>query len=416
MIKLESDNNSLEELRELTTQGEIIKIKAAKQLVESGKHLAILQKALADDTSTSFTIPAITSEMTYDWNEFNLEPSACDLTYCGCDKYCNEISWEDVQEYFKWTMLDKCLTFVISSGKPLRAQYKHVMDTIAVVDWEDSVELSKHILKRIEKRNNGKVLTANANYVYVPDVQMLAAEANRMSKSTKKDIFGFDEKMLLINAMDIKGVAKWHRAHITYYGQRIEYALDVYTNKIVFEFCDKDEKKDFEEFIKYCLENKKTIKDVFNTLRNQTLAKKAKEQQSPNTREANGLPKVALDTSNVESADDMIKLLARENNNIVVIQNVLNGQLRTCAQQTLVGIASKTLPDYAIKVLGMYCTKHTNITVVLNNFNIDLNKIILGIDADSINMMRFNDCTLFNYDKLRKSTLTVSESNCIHSK
>lgn len=408
MASLE-ENNTLEELKELTLPQSILKLKVAKQFVESRKHLDVLKKALADNTSTSFSIKKSLDVRDYQWNEFGIDASNTQIPYCGCDKYCNEISWEDVQEYFNWAMLDKYITYAITSNKPLKIQYNDVMSAVAVMDWEDTVKLCKNIIKKIEKSMNSKILGAYANYVYVPNISMLTPEFSRVLKSDKKDIFGLDEKELAIDSKDLKGVAKYHAVIMSEYGYHVQFGVDIYTNKIVFDVVDKKEKQQFADFVKYCLKNKKTVKDVFNALRNSTLAQKAKEEQS-------SIPLNKKEVSVVSSAEEVLRLLASENNNIVIIQNILDKQLKHCAQQTLVGVASKGLPNYVVKALSLYCTKHKNIVVVINNFNVDINMIVNSIDGNSINTIKFNNCTLFNYSKLKGSTLEISESECLHSK
>ena len=408
MAKVE-ENSILEDLKSLTSEQRIIRLKAAKQFVESGKHLDVLKKALADNTSTSFTLPVILDERDYKWNEFGLEADNTEIPYCGCDKYCNEISWEDVQEYFTWTMLDKYITYEISSGDTLKHQYEHIMSNIAVMDWASMIVLCRHILKKIEKRMNGKVLSAYVNYVYVPNASMLAAEANRMSKSDKKDIFDLDEAGLIINNKDLNGIAKYHSTIINGYGKRIQFGLDVYTNKIVFDVVDKEEKQQMLDLIKHCLKNKKTVKDIFDTLRKSETIQTTKAEASP----------ISLSRKEAvvaTSAQDVIQTLASENNNVIVIQNILERQLKPCAQQSLIGVSSKKLPDYVMQAVGLYCNSHKNRIVVINDFVVDINELIKYIDGSSINTIKFNDCTLMNYNKLKESNLEISENRCIHSK
>lgn len=403
------ENSILEDLKILTSEQNILRLKAAKQFVESGKHLDVLKKALADDTSTSFTFPIVLDKLDYYWNEFGIEADSTDIPYCGCDKYCNEVSWGDVQEYFKWSMLDKYLTYEFGSGDTLKHQYQHLMENVAVLDWASKIVLCRNIIKKIEKRTEGKIADVHINYVYVPRVSMLAAELDRISKSNKKDIFGLDEKELFVSNKDIKGIAKYRAANIHYYGKRIEFYLDVYTNKVVLDTFGKEEKQQMLDLIKYCLKNKKTIKDVYDTLRKSKVTQTAKAEASP-------ISLSRKETVVATSAQDVIQTLSSENNNVIVLQNILEKQLKPCAQQSLIGISSKKLPDYAMKAVGLYCNSHKNRTVVVNNFVVDINEFVKSIDENSNSIIKFNDCTLMNYNKLKESNLEISENRCIHSK
>ena len=54
--------------------------------------------------------------------------------------------------------------------------------------------------------------------------------------------------------------------------------------------------------------------------------------------------------------------------------------------------------------------------MVVNDFVVDINELIRYIDGNSISTLKFNDCTLMNYNKLKESNLEISENKCIHSK
>lgn len=386
----------------------------ARQLVESGKHLDILDKALSDTSDIDQKLVKQPREFKQSWNTWGEDS---DETKCICNKYYSGVDWLYITSYFNYKTLDTLIRYAISSGWSLQKQYDYITNTVMFMENPNVV--LKSVLKAIEKKANTKVYDYFADIIYVPDDKLLCKQLNWMkANSEKTDLFGLPLMQDIIHTKQFNGIVKYQAASYSIYGERLFVIANVFTNKVVFDEDDEISEKSLKEFIKICLKNKKSPKELWE-LTSETRAELDKNKAENKQNEAIKKEPEKEDkwVAPIKSPQEMMTALESNASTTILIQNTLHIKLEYNEQLIQVGLdCLNEINDWALDTLAEYCKRHKNKILVFNDFKIDLEKLGKKIDGNDVNTIKLNHCILYKYNKLRGTKLDydqIEESSVI---